>query len=73
MTDLASLPYDVLARIHAVQGELAVSLMELGLVPGTHVRVLRSAPLGDPLQVDVSGAQLAIRRGVAVSVQVELL
>ena len=73
MTDLASLPYDAFATIHAIQGELAVALMELGLVPGTKVRVLRAAPLGDPLHVDVSGAQLAIRRGVAANVKVELL
>lgn len=72
MTDLANLPYGTYATIHSIQGELTVPLMELGLVPGTRVRVLRCAPLGDPLQVEVFGAQLAIRRAVAATVTVEL-
>jgi Fe2+ transport system protein FeoA len=73
VTNLSEIPFDRPARIHTVDGDLAVALMELGLVPGTRVRVMRSAPLGDPLQVDVSGAQLAIRKRVAADVLVELL
>lgn len=62
------------ARVTSVsQSTCTVTLMELGLVPGAEVRVVRSAPLGDPLEVDVTGARLALRRDVAALVQVEEL
>ncbi len=48
--------------------EFSISLMELGVVPGTRVEVIRRAPLGDPLEIDVTGARLAIRRSVAASI-----
>ena len=52
--------------------EHTVALMELGLVPGTRVSVIRQAPLGCPLEVDVTGARLAIRRAVAATILVEV-
>ncbi|HYH86606.1 MAG TPA: FeoA domain-containing protein, partial [Pyrinomonadaceae bacterium] len=41
------------ARVLAVGGEGAVTrrLMEMGVVPGAPVRVIKCAPLGDPLEV----------------------
>jgi Fe2+ transport system protein FeoA len=48
-------------------------LMELGLVPGTVVEVIRVAPLGDPLELSVRGCQLSIRRSEARSVSVTSL
>lgn len=73
MTNLNSLAHDVSARIQgfAPDAEFTVSLMELGLVPGTTVRIVRTAPLGDPLEVDVIGARLALRRSVAASILVQ--
>lgn len=74
MTTLATIGFQVPARVRSVQtGELATSLMELGLVPGTRVEVIRQAPWGDPLEVDVAGARLALRRSVAATIVVELL
>ena len=37
-------------------------LMELGLVPGTIVSITNVAPLGDPLEIQVRGCRLSIRR-----------
>ena len=45
-------------------------LMELGLVPGTRVEVVGTAPLGDPLELLVRGCSLSIRRGEALCVTV---
>lgn len=36
-------------------------LMEMGLLPGTEVRFIRRAPLGDPLEVEVRGFHLSLR------------
>lgn len=54
-------------EIQEVGGERSFKrrLMELGLVPGTPVRFLGVAPLGDPLKLEVRGALLSIRRAEA--------
>jgi ferrous iron transport protein A len=71
-TSLADLPHRTPALITVLaEGEHALALMQLGLVPGTRVEVIRQAPLGCPLEVDVTGARLAIRRVVAATVHVE--
>lgn len=46
-------------------------LMTMGLTPGTKVRVLRSAPLGDPIAIGVRSYNLALRRADAEKVTVE--
>jgi ferrous iron transport protein A len=43
-------------------------LEELGFVPGTLVEVVRRAPLGDPIEVDLRGYRVCIRRGDAATV-----
>lgn len=45
-------------------------LMELGIIPGTPVEVLRVAPLGDPVELSARGCNLSIRRAEAKLVDV---
>ena len=45
-------------------------LRELGLVPGTKIRLIRRAPMGDPLEVSVRGSRLAMRRSEAIQIEV---
>jgi ferrous iron transport protein A len=44
--------------------------MEMGVVPGAPVRVIKAAPLGDPLEVRVRNYHLALRRSEAQTVSV---
>jgi Fe2+ transport system protein FeoA len=69
---LAHLPVGVKARVISVGGEGSVArrLMEMGVVPGAPVRVVRVAPLGDPLQIRVRGYHLALRRTEAQTILV---
>jgi len=62
------------ARVVAVRGSGAVArrLMEMGVVPGAPVRVIKAAPLGDPLEVRVRNYHLALRRSEAQTVSVVL-
>jgi Fe2+ transport system protein FeoA len=48
-------------------------LMELGIIPGTRVTVLRVAPFGDPLELSARGCNLSIRAAEAREVQVATL
>jgi ferrous iron transport protein A len=47
-------------------------LLELGLVPGRRARMLREAPLGDPIEIDLYSSYLSIRRYEASLVQMQL-
>ncbi len=58
--------------VASVGGAPAVRLrlLELGLLPGTEVRVVRRAPLGDALELRVRGYALTLRRQQAAQVVV---
>jgi len=44
--------------------------MEMGLVPGTPVRVVATAPLGDPLTIELRAGRMSLRRAEAAHVRV---
>ena len=71
---LDMIPRDVTARVAAVESTegQGLRLMEMGIVPGARVRVVKSAPLGDPIQVCIRNYHLALRRAEAKSVTVVL-
>ena len=74
MTSLAETPLGRAVTVHTVDGPRAFRrrLLEMGLVPGTTVRVVTVAPLGDPLRIEVRGGQWSIRRAEAAQIQVQL-
>ncbi len=58
-------------QIKKVAGPEAVRLLEMGLLPGTSIEVIRSAPLGFPLEVKVRGYLLTLRKSEAECIAVE--
>lgn len=70
--DLSSLPLGADGRVVSVHGNGTVArrLMEMGVVPGARVHMVKSAPFGDPLEVRVRGYSLALRRNEAAAVEV---
>jgi ferrous iron transport protein A len=46
-------------------------LREMGLLPGTPVTLVRTAPMGDPIEIKVRGYHLTLRRTEADQVLVE--
>jgi DtxR family Mn-dependent transcriptional regulator len=60
----------IISEINA-PGIMRQKLMDLGLLPGTLVEMVRSAPLGDPIQIKVRGTSLAIRRSEARTLIIE--
>lgn len=47
-------------------------LLSLGMLPGTHFNVLRVAPLGDPLQIELRRTSLALRKKDLMLLRLEL-
>lgn len=51
-------------------GHLRRRLMEMGLVRGTRVRLVKRAPFGDPIELRVGAYSLTLRRDEACHVKV---
>lgn len=71
------LPLDQLANgqagvVHRVllDGRTKRRLIEMGVTPGTTVRVIKRAPLGDPIEVVLRGYSLTLRRDDANKITV---
>jgi len=47
-------------------------LMDMGLTPGTKITVAKSAPFRGPIEVHVRGSRLALGRGMAERIFVEM-
>jgi Fe2+ transport system protein FeoA len=47
-------------------------LMDMGLTPGTRITVVKSAPFHGPLEILVRGSRLALGRGMAERIFVEI-
>jgi Fe2+ transport system protein FeoA len=69
---LNQLPVGASATVVDVAGDSALQqrLLEMGLIPGAALKVVRFAPLGDPIEIKIMGYSLSLRRSDAQHVQV---
>lgn len=69
---LAELEPGCAAVVESVDGDGAIGrrLLDLGFVPGTELCVVRRAPLGDPVEYELRGARLCLRRTEAARIRV---
>lgn len=58
-------------RVVGGQGDVRRRLLEMGFVPGTTLRVVRLAPFGDPMQIELHGYHISLRRSEARAILVE--
>lgn len=70
---LDRLPIGKEAVITTVGGEgaLRLRLLDMGLIPKTRVTVIKTAPMGDPIEIRLRGYELTIRKEEAVKIEVE--
>ena len=75
MTTLAGLRIGESARVREVDArdEIGLRLLEMGVTPGVEVVVIGTAPLGDPLEIELRGYRLSLRKNEAARVAVDLL
>jgi ferrous iron transport protein A len=61
---LSSLPPGTAAKVLEIKltGPGRPRLMEMGLLVGTPVELVRFAPLGDPVEIKIRGYHLTLRR-----------
>jgi ferrous iron transport protein A len=72
MSTLATLPVGSRSKVVRVAGddEISVRLMEMGLTPGVEFELIGMAPLGDPLELELRGYRLSLRKSEAARVEV---
>ena len=52
---------------------LSLKLLEMGCTPGELVKLVRTAPAGDPIAIEVSGYIMSLRKREASTVKVKML
>ena len=70
---LDRLPVGSCAKVARIEGadELACRLMEMGLTPGVELQMIGAAPLGDPLELELRGYRLSVRKTEAARVIID--
>ena len=54
------------------EGPLRLRLLDMGIIPGTRVTVVKIAPMGDPIQLSLRGYELTLRLEDAARIGVEV-
>ena len=54
----------------ACTGSLRRRIIDMGITPGAKIRLRKKAPLGDPLEFNVRGYELSVRRSEACQIVV---
>ena len=54
-----------------VEGALRLRFLDMGLIPGTRVQLDKVAPMGDPIQIQLRGYALTIRREDAAKITIK--
>ncbi len=52
-------------------GKLRRRIMDMGITKGVEIKVVKIAPLGDPMELNVRGYELSIRKSEAESIEVQ--
>ena len=75
MTTLNNLKENQICKVKSVNviSELKYRLLDMGIVPNTKIKLTKKAPLGDPLQIEVRGYSLSIRKEIASTIEVEVI
>ncbi|MBN1907377.1 MAG: ferrous iron transport protein A [Deltaproteobacteria bacterium] len=58
-------------RLYA-EDRLGQRLMDMGVYPGILIKVIRNAPLKDPVEIELEGFYVSLRRAEACYIEVEI-
>ncbi len=74
LTSLADLSLGSHGRVLRVHGgdEISMRLLEMGLTPGADVELIGVAPLGDPIELELRGYRLSVRRTEAARIEISV-
>ncbi len=73
MKTLKQAPIGSTVRVVKIHGEGAVRrrIMDMGITKGVEIFVRKAAPLGDPIELNLRGYELSLRKDDAEMIEVE--
>ena len=75
LVSLNEIPVGTSAKVSSIYPESKVRrrLMDMGIVKGTDILVEGKAPMGDPIEINLRGYKLTLRKSEAKDVMMELV
>ena len=61
----------VIRQVGNQRGAVKRRLIDMGLTPGTEVKLIKMAPFGDPMELQLRGYELSLRKEDAEMIEVE--
>jgi Fe2+ transport system protein FeoA len=55
------------------EGKIRRRLFDMGVTPGAEIVMIKTAPLGDPIEINVRGYELSLRKSEAETVILEIV
>ena len=73
MNTLNKIPCGKTVKVKKLTGEGPVKrrIMDMGITKGTEIKVRKVAPLGDPVEINVRGYELSLRKNDAENIEVD--
>ena len=73
MKTLKEMKIGIPCRVVKIHGEGALKrrIMDMGITKGVELKIKKTAPLGDPLEISVRGYELSLRKADAEMIEVE--
>ena len=73
MKTLNMVPVGISCKVIKLHGEGPVKrrIMDMGITKGVDIYVRKVAPLGDPMELNVRGYELSVRKGDAQLIEVD--
>lgn len=53
------------------RGPARTRIMDMGVTPGAKVKVIKVAPFGDPIEINIRGYELSLRKDEANQIQIK--
>ena len=57
----------------SAEGKIRRRLFDMGVTPGAEITMIKTAPLGDPIEVTLRGYQLSLRKSEAENVLIKMI
>ena len=72
LSELKPKEFGKIKKVYSGEGTLHKKLLDMGIIKGTEIEVIRVAPLGDPIEIKIKGYYLSLRKQEASQIVVEI-
>ncbi len=73
LSDLKIGQVGIITKINMSKGEVKRHLLDMGFTKGAKVKVKGVAPMGDPINIELRGYEIAIRKADLKQIEVDII